>query len=53
MQERKIIQSANSWKDLNKTLESFTKSNRTKFAGDIFEYLTSLSVSCRYEQYQN
>ena len=42
MQERKIIQSANSWKDLNKTLESFTKSNRTKFAGDIFEYLTKL-----------
>jgi len=42
MQERKIIHNANSWKDLNKTLESFTKSNRTKFAGDIFEYLTKL-----------
>ena len=40
MQEKKIIQSAKSWKDLNKTLESFTKSNRSKLAGDIFEYLT-------------
>ena len=38
----KIIQNAGSWKDLNKTLESFTKSNRSKFAGDIFEYLTKL-----------
>jgi len=38
----KIIQNAKSWKDLNKTLESFTKSNRAKLAGDIFEYLTKL-----------
>ena len=42
MQKKKIIQSAKSWKDLNKTLESFTKSNRAKLAGDIFEYLTKL-----------
>jgi len=42
MQVRKIIQNSKSWKDLNKTLESFTKSNRSKLAGDIFEYLTKL-----------
>jgi len=39
---KKYIQSANTWKDLNKILESFTKSNRSKLAGDIFEYLTKL-----------
>ena len=42
MNIKKIVQSAKSWKDLNKTLESFTKSNRSKLAGDIFEYLTKL-----------
>jgi len=42
MNIKKYIQSANTWKDLNKTLESFTKSNRAKLAGDIFEYLTKL-----------
>ena len=42
MNIKKIFQSAKSWKDLNKTLESFTKSNRAKLAGDIFEYLTKL-----------
>jgi len=42
MNIKKIIQNAKSWKDLNKTLESFTKSNRSKLAGDIFEYLTKL-----------
>ena len=42
MNIKKIIQNAKSWKDLNKTLESFTKSKRSKLAGDIFEYLTKL-----------
>ena len=42
MNIKKIIQSSESWKDLNKTLESFTKSNKSKLAGDIFEYLTKL-----------
>ena len=40
MNIKKYIQNANSWKDLNKTLESFTKSKRSKLAGDIFEYFT-------------
>ena len=31
-----------SCKNLNKTLESFTKSNRSKLAGNMFEYLTKL-----------
>src|SRR5210317_536270 len=44
MNIKKIIQNAKSWKDLNKTLESFTKSNRSKLAGDIFEYLTKLNL---------
>ena len=42
MNIRNIIQSARSWKDLNKILESYTKSNRSKLAGDVFEYLTKL-----------
>ncbi|MDB9740921.1 DEAD/DEAH box helicase family protein [Candidatus Pelagibacter ubique] len=42
MNIKKIVHNATSWKDLNKTLESFTKSNRSKLAGDIFEYLTKL-----------
>jgi superfamily II DNA or RNA helicase len=42
MNIKKYIQSSKSWKDLNNTLESFTKSNRAKLAGDIFEYLTKL-----------
>ena len=42
MNIRKIIQSARSWKDLNKILESYTKSNKSKLAGDVFEYLTKL-----------
>ena len=42
MNIKKIIQSSKSWKDLNKTLEGFTKSKRSKLAGDIFEYLTKL-----------
>ena len=42
MNIKKIIQNAVSWKDLNKTLEGFTKSKRSKLAGDIFEYLTKL-----------
>ena len=39
---KKYIQNSKSWKDLNKTLEGFTKSKRSKLAGDIFEYLTKL-----------
>ena len=42
MNIKKYIQNAKSWKDLNKTLESFSKSNKAKLAGDIFEYLTKL-----------
>ncbi len=42
MNIKNVISSHKGWKDLNKTLESFTKSNKTKFAGDIFEYLTKL-----------
>ena len=42
MQEKKIIQSAKSWKDLNETLSRLTKSKQSKLAGDIFEYLTKL-----------
>ena len=42
MNIKKIIHASKSWKDLNKTLESFTKSKRSKLAGDIFEYLTKL-----------
>ena len=30
MNIKKIVHNATSWKDLNKTLESFTKSNRSK-----------------------
>src|SRR5210317_990893 len=42
MNIRKYIQNAKSWKDLNNTLSQFTKSNQSKLAGDIFEYLTKL-----------
>ena len=42
MNIRKIIQSARSWKDLNKILENYTKSNRSKLAGDVFENLSKL-----------
>ena len=45
MNIKKYIQSANSWKDLNETLESFTKSKQSKLAGDIFEYLTKLYLN--------
>jgi len=39
---KKYILNAKSWKDLNITLSKFTKSNQSKLAGDIFEYLTKL-----------
>jgi hypothetical protein len=39
MNIRKIISSHKSWQDLNQTLESYTKSNQTKLAGDVFELL--------------
>ena len=42
MNIKNYIQSANSWKNLNITLSQFTKSNQSKLAGDIFEYLTKL-----------
>ena len=42
MNIKKYIQNANSWNDLNNTLSKFTKSNQSKLAGDIFEYLTKL-----------
>ena len=39
---KKYIQNSKSWNDLNNTLSKFTKSNQSKLAGDIFEYLTKL-----------
>ena len=42
MNVKKFINISNSWKELNKNLEKLTKSNRSKVAGDIFEYLTKL-----------
>ena len=42
MSSKKYIQASKSWKDLNITLSQFTKSNQSKLAGDIFEYLTKL-----------
>ena len=39
---KSYVKSAKSWKDLNITLSKFTKSNQSKLAGDIFEYLTKL-----------
>lgn len=42
MNIKKYIQNANSWNNLNNTLSKFTKSNQSKLAGDIFEYLTKL-----------
>ena len=37
MQSLKLLFTSNSWSDLNKKLEEFTKSNQSKLAGDIFE----------------
>ena len=37
-----LIAKYKSWKDLNKYLESLTKSGKSKEAGDIFEYLVKL-----------
>jgi superfamily II DNA or RNA helicase len=42
MNIRKIISSHKSWQDLNQTLESYTKSNQTKLAGDVFELVVKL-----------
>lgn len=37
MQLLKLLSNLNSWSELNKKLEEFTKSNQSKLAGDIFE----------------
>jgi predicted helicase len=37
MQTLKLLFNSNSWSELNKKLEEFTKSNQSKLAGDIFE----------------
>ena len=37
MKSLKLLSNVNSWNDLNKKLEEFTKSNQAKVAGDIFE----------------
>jgi superfamily II DNA or RNA helicase len=42
MNIRKIISSHKSWQELNQTLESYTKSNQAKLAGDIFELVVKL-----------
>ena len=51
MQERKIIQSSKSWKDLDKTITKLIKNKKTKLAGSVFEHLTKLylEVSPEYK----
>ena len=51
MQERKIIQNSNSFKDLDKTLKRLIKYKKAKLAGSVFEYLTKLflEVSPEYK----
>ncbi len=51
MKEIKVIQQAKSWKDLNRTLKKLIKNNKSKLAGDIFEYLTKyfLEVAPQYK----
>ena len=51
MNIRKIISSHKSWQDLNQTLESYTKSNQTKLAGDVFELLVKFFLETT-PQYQ-
>ena len=51
MQEKKIIQSAKSWKDLDRTIKKLIKKKKAKLAGSIFEHLTKLflEVSPEYK----
>ena len=51
MQERKIIQQSNSFKDLDRFLKKLIKSKKAKLAGSVFEYLTKLflEVSPEYK----
>ncbi len=51
MIERKIINKAKSFKDLDKTLKKLIKNKKAKIAGSIFEYLTKLylEVSPEYK----
>ena len=51
MQEKKIIQSAKSWKDLDRTIKKLIKNKKAKLAGSIFEHLTKLflEVSPEYK----
>ena len=51
MKERKIIQSAKSWRDLDRTIKKLIKNKQTTLAGSIFEHLTKLyfEVSPEYK----
>ena len=51
MIERKIINQAKSFKDLDKTLKKLIKNKKAKLAGSVFEYLTKLylEVSPEYK----
>ena len=49
---KSYVKSAKSWKDLNITLSKFTKSNQSKLAGDIFEYLTKLYLETANKTYK-
>ena len=51
MRERKIIQQAKSFKDLDRTLKLLIDLKRTKLAGSVFEHLTKLylEVSPEYK----
>ncbi len=51
MIERKIINKAKSFKDLDKTLKKLIKNKKAKLAGSVFEYLTKLylEVSPEYK----
>ena len=50
---KKIIHNSKSFKELNKTLEKLTKTNKSKLAGDIFEYLTKLYLEISLSINQN
>ena len=47
-----LIAKYKSWKELNKQLETLTKSKRSKEAGDIFEHLVKLYLQTA-PQYQS
>ena len=53
MQERKIIQNSNSFKDLDRTLKKLIKNKKAKLAGSIFEYLTKLFLEVSPEYKNN